>query len=43
MDCLPESLARPPLLPPHQEGREKLLKQSMEEIERIREENKKLE
>jgi putative ATPase len=43
MDCLPESLRDRRYYHPTSEGREKLLKQRMEEIERIREENKKLE
>jgi putative ATPase len=41
MDCLPESLRDRRYYHPTSEGREKLLKQRMEEIERIREENKK--
>jgi putative ATPase len=41
MDCLPESLHDRRYYHPTSEGREKLLKQRMEEIERIREENKK--
>jgi putative ATPase len=41
MDCLPESLRDRRYYHPTGEGREKLLKQRMEEIERIREENRK--
>jgi putative ATPase len=41
MDCLPESLRDRRYYQPTSEGREKLLKQRMEEIERIRKENKK--
>jgi putative ATPase len=40
MDCLPESLRDRRYYHPTSEGREKLLKQRMEEIERIREENR---
>ncbi|HEX6771935.1 MAG TPA: replication-associated recombination protein A [Acidobacteriaceae bacterium] len=40
MDCLPESLRDRRYYHPTNEGREKLLKQRMEEIERIREENR---
>jgi putative ATPase len=40
MDCLPESLRDRRYYNPTSEGREKLLKQRMEEIERIREENR---
>jgi putative ATPase len=43
MDCLPESLRDRRYYQPTSEGREKLLKQRMEEIERIREENRKRE
>ena len=43
MDCLPESLRDRRYYHPTSEGREKLLRQRMEEIERIREENKKRE
>jgi putative ATPase len=43
MDCLPESLRDRRYYHPTSEGREKLLKQRMEEIERIREENRKRE
>jgi putative ATPase len=43
MDCLPDSLRDRRYYHPTSEGREKLLKQRMEEIERIREENRKLE
>jgi putative ATPase len=41
MDCLPESLRDRRYYQPTSEGREKLLKQRMEEIQRIREENRK--
>jgi putative ATPase len=41
MDCLPESLRDRRYYHPTSEGREKQLKQRMEEIERIREENRK--
>ncbi len=41
MDCLPESLRDRRYYQPTREGREKLLKQRMEEILRIREENRK--
>jgi putative ATPase len=41
MDCLPENLRDRRYYQPTSEGREKLLKQRMEEIERIREENRK--
>src|ERR1700761_3012736 len=40
-DCLPESLRDRRYYHPTSEGREKLLKQRMDEIERIREENRK--
>jgi putative ATPase len=40
MDCLPESLRDRRYYHPTSESREKLLKQRMEEIERIREENR---
>ena len=43
MDCLPENLRDRRYYQPTSEGREKLLKQRMDEIERIREENKKRE
>jgi putative ATPase len=43
MDCLPESLRDRRYYHPTSEGREKLLKQRMEEIARIREENRKSE
>jgi putative ATPase len=43
MDCLPESLRDRRYYHPTNEGREKVLKQRMEEIARIREENKKRE
>ena len=43
MDCLPESLRDRRYYQPTSEGREKLLKQRMDEIERIREENRKRE
>jgi putative ATPase len=43
MDCLPESLRDRRYYHPTSEGREKLLRQRMEEIERIREENKRRE
>ena len=43
MDCLPESLRDRRYYHPTGEGREKLLKQRMDEIERIREENRKRE
>jgi putative ATPase len=43
MDCLPEGLRDRRYYHPTSEGREKLLKQRMEEIERIREENRKRE
>ncbi|HZD44538.1 MAG TPA: replication-associated recombination protein A [Acidobacteriaceae bacterium] len=43
MDCLPESLRDRRYYHPTSEGREKLLKQRMDEIERIREENSKRE
>ena len=41
MDCLPESLRDRRYYHPTSEGREKLLKQRMDEIERIREVNRK--
>ena len=41
MDCLPESFRDRRYYQPTSEGREKLLKQRMEEIQRIREENRK--
>jgi putative ATPase len=41
MDCLPEGLRDRRYYHPTTGGREKLLKQRMEEIERIREENRK--
>jgi putative ATPase len=40
MDCLPESLRARRYYHPTNEGREKLLKQRMDEIERIREQNR---
>jgi putative ATPase len=43
MDCLPESLRDRRYYHPTSEGRERLLKQRMEEIARIREENRKSE
>jgi putative ATPase len=43
MDCLPESLRDRRYYHPTSEGREKLLKQRMEEIERIKDQNRKRE
>jgi putative ATPase len=43
MDCLPESLRDRRYYRPTSEGREKLLKQRMEEIQQIRDENRKSE